>query len=74
MLLDKRPMLASLELEIGTEFWTAIKCQGTNDLPQQITGGTEFIPGQDTYNRRYYVTVTRQSVVVKYINGQWYYL
>jgi len=66
--------LASLKLEIGTEYWTAVKRQAVDNLPQQITGGTEFIPGKDTYNQGYYVTVAGQSVAVKYINGHWYYL
>ena len=67
-------MLASLELEISTEFWTPVKQQVTNNLPQQITRGTEFIPGQDTHNQGYYVTVAGRSVTVEYINRHWYYL
>ena len=70
----QEPKLAALELDIGNDYWTVVRQRQTNNLLYELHGGNEFVYDQGSVNNGYYVVVGNRSLVVEYINYNWYFL
>jgi hypothetical protein len=61
-------MLASITVDFLLGQWHFVTVRTTDNLPQKLTCGAEFIPGSS-----YHSSGTRKELV-KFINNEWHQL